>query len=204
MGAVKTLQKSELRANLEGYHARAVHRPDLRQAGVLVPLFPTPRGCQVLLTRRPQTLPRHAGQISFPGGRWEEGDADLRATALRESNEEVGLAPERVQVLGELDHVWTPSGFVLVPYVGWIAEGSVGAADPGEVEEVLFAEVADLMAPGVYREELWDREGTAYRISFFDMPFGTVWGATGRVLVRLLQVGFGWKDVEDTPWEVAR
>jgi len=207
VGAVKTLQNcdipaKELEARFAGYTARPVHRPEFRPAGVLVPLFPSPGGCQLLLTRRPQNLSRHGGQISFPGGAMDPEDADLRHTALRESQEEVGLAPERVRLLGELDHVWTPSGFVLVPFVGWIAEGSVGAADPHEVEEVLWVEVADLMAPGVYREEVWEREGTGYRISFFDVACGTVWGATARVLVRMLQVGFGWTGVEDKPWEI--
>ena len=201
MGAVKTLQNCDKRAIHDRLAARPpvpADRPDLRPAAVLVPLFPDGR---ILLTRRPQTLRKHPGQIAFPGGAYETSDPDLRHTALREAHEEVGLESEHVELLGELDHVWTPTGYVLVPYVGWVEGAFVERTDPGEVEEILFAQVEELMRPGVYREEDWEREGVTHRVVFFDLPGATVWGATGRVLVNFLQVACGWTGAAERPWE---
>lgn len=202
MGARSPLPKYDmmdtLQSRLQAHHPAAVERPDLRPAGVLVPLFAGP---QVLLTRRPQKMSRHPGQIAFPGGTYDPRDGSLEQTALRESHEEIGLDPARVEILGRLDQVWTPTGFVMHPFVGWVREPGSWRAAPDEVEEILCVPIGDLMLPGVFREEQWERGGVAYRVVFFDLPGGTVWGATGRILLRLLQVGFGWTEVAELPWE---
>jgi 8-oxo-dGTP pyrophosphatase MutT (NUDIX family) len=149
-------------------------------------------GETLVLTRRASHLSRHAGQISCPGGVREARDPDLQFTALRETHEEIGLEPSRVTVLGQLDDVWTPSGFVLTPYVG-VVEPPVSFRPTEEVAEILSVPLDDLLDPAVYElEERWLNE-QKYILGAFVLPQARVWGATARLIQRLLEVGFDWK-----------
>lgn len=158
--------------------------------GVLLLLL-ADRPARLVLTRRAAHLKRHAGQISCPGGVREQGDADLTATALRETHEEIGLEPARVRVLGQLDDVWTPSGFVLTPFVG-VVEPPVAFHPTEEVAEVLSLPLEEFLRPEVYqREERW-LDNQKFLLGAFALPQARVWGATARLVQRLLEVGFGW------------
>jgi 8-oxo-dGTP pyrophosphatase MutT (NUDIX family) len=176
-------------------------RQGLRAAAVLIPLLPTAEGLRILLIRRPTSMRTHAGQIALPGGGHDGSDVDLAATAVRETWEELGIEPSRVEILGQLDEVWTPSGYVMTPFVGWIESPNELRPNLAEVDEVVTTSVEELTAPGAYREELWDYEQKAHRMVFFDLAAGTVWGATSRILFRFLQIGLGWKAELDHPWE---
>jgi len=171
-----------------------------RPAGVLVPLLPRAGGLHLVLIRRGRDLPHHQGQIAFPGGSREADDVDLEQTALREAVEEIALRPEGVDILGRLDDVWTPSGFVVSAFVAALAGPQDFHPQPGEVEEVLEVPVSALVGQGVYREEVWTRGGQEIPVSFFELQGLTVWGATGRLVARLLEVGFGWKN-PGRPWQ---
>ncbi len=170
-----------------------------RPAGVLVPLLTRPQGLDLVLIRRGRELARHRGQIAFPGGGREPDDVDLRHTALREAVEEIAVRPDGVDFLGRLDDVWTPSGFVISAFVAALAEPQDFRPQAGEVEEVLQVPLRDLAARGVYREEVWRRQGQEVPVSFFELEGLTVWGATGRLVARLLEVGFGWQN-PGRPW----
>ncbi len=147
---------------------------------------------EIILTRRSEHLSRHPGQISCPGGVREEGDADLRATALRECHEEIGLPPERVEVLGQLDDVWTPSGFLLTPFVGW-TDPPVELSVCSEVAEILSIPLGELLDPEVFEmEEHWLGEQKLL-VGAFRLRQAHVWGATARLVQRLLEVGLEWK-----------
>ena len=170
-----------------------------RPAGVLVPLLTRPEGLHLVLIRRGADLPHHQGQIAFPGGIREPGDVDLQETALREAREEIALRPEGVEILGRLDDVWTPSGFVVSAFVAAVPHPQDFHPQAVEVEEILEVPLEHLTRPGVYREEVWVREGAEHPVAFFDLEGFTVWGATGRLVARLLEVGFGWKR-PGRPW----
>jgi 8-oxo-dGTP pyrophosphatase MutT (NUDIX family) len=158
----------------------------LREAAVLVPLFEHEGETQVLLTLRRMDLRHHAGQVSFPGGRIEPGETPL-AAALREAQEEVGLDPGRVEVLGALDEVMVlATGFRLVPWVGITPFPYPYVAHPAEVEALLYVPLSSLARSGVHRTEQLEAYGAPHEVHFYDLPAVTVWGATARVLHQLL------------------
>jgi 8-oxo-dGTP pyrophosphatase MutT (NUDIX family) len=159
-------------------------------ASVLVPLV-LQDGLTVLLTKRTEHLSDHPGQISFPGGRVEPGDSDATATALREAQEEIGLAPERVDVLGHLPQYTTGTGFVITPIVALVHPGSPLQPDPTEVAELFEVPLEFLMDPGNHRRHVVEIDGV--RREYLSMPWlgpgGArryfIWGATAAMLRNL-------------------
>ncbi|SAL47318.1 CoA pyrophosphatase [Caballeronia telluris] len=161
---------------------------DPRVASVLVALVVRDHGLSVLLTQRADHLSDHAGQISFPGGRREPEDADAAATALREAHEEVGLAPERVEVLGAMPDYLTGTGFRVTPVVALVHPPFTLTADTLEVADIFEVPLAFLMNPAHHEVRLFKWEGGERR--FFAMPYVAsekkapyfIWGATAGML----------------------
>ncbi len=160
-------------------------------AAVLAPIYEHDGEAHVVLTRRSPALRVHSGEVSFPGGRRDEGEG-LEETARREAHEEIGLDPWTVEIIGELDHLSTiTSGSFIVPYVGALPGRPELVASPAEVEAVLHVRLAELLDPGVYREERWPLFGTVRPIFFFELQGDTVWGATAAMLRQLLGLATG-------------
>jgi len=126
--------------------------------------------------------------VSFPGGARDPEDATTLHTALREVREELGIAPEAVEVLGMLDEIPTTSEFRVVPYVGLLNPGVELHPDAGEIAEVLELPVSDLLVPGLRRTEKRFYRGTERDVYFYDVGRHTIWGATARILSNLLKV----------------
>jgi 8-oxo-dGTP pyrophosphatase MutT (NUDIX family) len=150
---------------------------------------------RIILTKRPETMPSHQGEIAFPGGKYEPGlDADLRATALREAHEEIGLDPGAVEVVAELDHLVTVSArFDLAPFVGLLPGRPALVPHVREVDAVFDVAISELLRDDVFREERWEVPpemlvgvGKDRAIHFFELAGETFWGATARILVGLL------------------
>ncbi|MBX6323953.1 MAG: CoA pyrophosphatase, partial [Rhodospirillaceae bacterium] len=168
--------------------------PDLRPgrlltpAAVLVPLIDRPEGMTVLLTRRSDSLPHHAGQISFPGGCIEPHDADAADAALREAEEEVGLPRSAVEIVGRLDTYLTRTGFAVTPVVGIVTPPLTLAPDPVEVAEAFEAPLAFLLDRANHRRDSREYNGGVRH--FYAMPWGHhyIWGATAGMLVNLCDV----------------
>lgn len=160
----------------------------LRPAAVLVPLLDHAGGMTVLLTQRTAHLSAHAGQISFPGGRVEPGDADAVATALRETEEEVGLPRARVSVTGRLDTYLTGTGFEIAPIVGIVAPPVALAIDPFEVAEAFEVPLSYVLDRRNHQRV--ERESGGRRRGFFVLPYEgrNIWGATAGILVNLAEV----------------
>jgi len=153
-------------------------------AAVLVALYLNGGRLHAVFTKRRENLRRHPGEISFPGGRRDEGDPDLRATALREAEEEIGLAPEAVQVLGALQPTPTiVTGYAIYPFVGLIEPGNVWRLSAREVAEVLELALDDLLA-GYERRRLL-RRGVPIRTDTYVVGDDLIWGATARILADL-------------------
>ena len=160
----------------------------LRRAAVLVPLQRRPTGVEVVLTRRAEGLPTHPGQIAFPGGRHEPGrDESLLATALREAEEEIGLHPQDVDVLGALPAVATmSSGFEIHSFVALVPEGYVFTPEPGEVVEVFQMPLGARHDPALLVAHRWSVQGRPFDVPAILFGGRLVWGATLRILDLLL------------------
>ena len=163
---------------------RYVHAADFvaTPAAVLVPLINRPHGVSVMLTQRTAHLNDHAGQISFPGGRVDPGDVDRVYTALREAEEETGLARELVTILGSLPDYDIPTGFRVTPVVGWIEPPVRFAPDPFEVADVFEVPLTHFLDPGNHQRHSDERNGR--RRHYFSMPYEGryIWGATAGML----------------------
>jgi 8-oxo-dGTP pyrophosphatase MutT (NUDIX family) len=166
--------------------------PDAREAAVLVGVFDRDGEAHVVLTKRPETMPSHRGEIAFPGGKREDDDPDLRATALREASEEVGIDPATVDVVAELDRIGTvASAFTITPFVGVLIGEPRLRPHPVEVVDAFAVPVSELLDPETYREEIWDLFGAPRSMAFYELPGETVWGATARILTHFLAVVTG-------------
>jgi 8-oxo-dGTP pyrophosphatase MutT (NUDIX family) len=180
------MYRSDVRSRLEGSlepHPTPTPREGDRLAAVLLPLV---EGDRLVLTRRTEHLSRHPGEISFPGGLTHEEDVDLAATALRETQEELGLAPDDVEVLGALEPVYTfVSAILIVPFVGVVSATPVFTPSEAEIAEVLSYPLDELSAAETTVE--WPRGGRVYRGFAYPMSDGnTVWGATATIVHELI------------------
>ena len=154
-------------------------------AAVLVPIVDHPSGLTVIFTQRTAHLKAHSGQVSFPGGRAEPEDPTPEFTALREAQEEIGLAAERVEVLARLSVYHTRTGFRVTPVVGLVTPPVELVPDPREVEEVFEVPLAFLLDPGNHRRETRELQGRT--VGYYVMRYGThtIWGATAGMVVNL-------------------
>lgn len=160
--------------------------PGSTDAAVLIPLYPRGNELVAVFTERRGDLRRHAGEISFPGGRQDEPDEDLRTTALREAQEEIGLDPERVELLGALPPVGTfVTGYRVFAFVGSIAAGHEWSPQEAEVAEVLEFSLPQLIA-GHADKRLW-RRGVPIKMPTYTVEGHFVWGATARIVEHLLE-----------------
>lgn len=175
----------------------ALPGPARRPAAVLCVLFDAALGeggtqCHVVLTRRSSRLRSHTHQVSFPGGRLDEGESPAEA-ALREAREEVGIDPSSVEIIGRLSSLRTvlnPSP--ITPFVAMVPGRPRLVPNPAEVERAFDVPLVELFDPEVYREELWTfPDGAERPMQFFELIGDTVWGATARMLAELLDVVAG-------------
>jgi len=160
----------------------------LRQAAVLVPLVDHGKEITVLLTRRSSQLAHHAGQISFPGGRIEKQDRDAVAAALREAQEEIGLDPARVRLIGRLDTYVVRTGFRVHPFVGLVRAPLTPVLDRNEVEEAFEVPLGFFLRPGA--KERHSRMYRGQERHFFAYPYENyyIWGATAGMLGNLAEI----------------
>ena len=166
---------------------RAPPGAEPRQAGGLLVLYPIQGVLHLVLTVRTSNLNYHSGQISLPGGGWEEGDESLLATALREAEEEIGVAADELEILGPLTPLYIPpSNNVLHPFVGYARWRPTFDPDPAEVAELLEVPLALLLDPATRREEDWTWRGAELHVPFYAVGEHKVWGATAIVLAEFL------------------
>jgi 8-oxo-dGTP pyrophosphatase MutT (NUDIX family) len=155
-------------------------------AAVLVPLYLDRGDLHAVFTKRREDLSHHPGEISFPGGRPDFPDEDLRQTALREAEEEIGLSPNEVELVGALPPVGTfVTNYKIHPYVGVIKPGHAWTPQPTEVERILELSIPDLIA-GFEMKRLV-RKGVPFKTPTYTVDENLVWGATARIVQQLLE-----------------
>lgn len=158
---------------------------NLRPAAVLVPLVRRDDSLNILLTRRADHLRSHSGQVSFPGGRCEPEDDSLAATALREAQEEVGIEPDQVEVIGYLDDYPTMTRFRVTPVVGVLDAPEEYLPDAGEVAEIFEVPATLFLDRSAFERKIWSKDGI--NLPFFEVNYAAqrIWGATAGMLWNL-------------------
>ena len=160
----------------------------LKPAGVLIPVMVREECLSVLLTQRSAELKHHAGQVSFPGGRMEEADADIVTTALRETREEIGIAEEQVSIIGYLETMPTVTGYAVSPAVGLVDANAEMTIDKTEVEYVFEVPLEYLLEPGNQRMVPREWQGLSFAMVEFHYADQRIWGATAQMLLRFINI----------------
>ena len=176
-----------VRSALAGSPKTALDDSSLTPAAVLLLLYPGAGGYSIILNKRSDSVDEHKGEIALPGGRRDEGDGDLLETALRETQEEMGVRPSDVRVLGSLGDVATISNYAVSTFVGAIPSPYPFTPNE-EVAEVIEAPVSHLLAPRGRRDDAWMEEGRIHRRPAFGYEGHLVYGATGMIVGRFLDV----------------
>jgi 8-oxo-dGTP pyrophosphatase MutT (NUDIX family) len=162
-------------------------KPNLRDAAVLVPVVDHAEGASVILTQRTTNLRNHSGQIAFPGGRIDPEDASPEEAALRETGEEIGLAPERIDIIGRLPDYVSGSGYRIAPVLSVVRPGFSLDLNPHEVDAAFEVPLSFLMDPANHRRQsrIWNEKERF----FYEMPFGEryIWGVTAGIIRTLYE-----------------
>lgn len=178
---------------------KAIAGDDFRPAAVLAPIQERPDGDYLVLTLRADNLSSHSGQVAFPGGSIDPDDEGAAATALRETEEEIGVAPGDVRILGQLDQVVAGYNFLVTPFVGLIPYPYEFRPDPRETAEVFSVPVAALL-----RQEALTLDARLSRrsepIYHFQYQEWDIWGATARMVKQLLELVYGYEARAARPW----
>ena len=181
--------KERLRQALSRRQKSCITDATRAPSAVLVPITYKDGEYHILFTRRTQTVQYHKGQISFPGGAYEERDGTLLNTALRECTEEVGLAVDTGDVLGELDEVFTvTSGYIISPYVALVGESCAFKIDPSETAEVLEVPISVLLDKSCRRQTTQMVRDQQVTVDCYYYQGNIIWGATARILEQFLEI----------------
>lgn len=161
------------------------------QAAILLAVMGNDNNAKVLLTQRAGHLSTHAGEVSFPGGMWETRDADLKETALRESQEEVDLEPDAVEIIDQLPSTYTRSGIQVTPYYGRVTGDIHLRPNPEELDSLFWLPILFLKEDPRVRTDIFHYAGRDYWAPVYEYSDYTIWGFSARVLVEFSNRYFG-------------
>lgn len=173
---------------LARHRPQCISRDRLRPAAILLPIYLRSGEETILFTRRTDHLEHHSGEISFPGGARHPEDVNLAATALRETEEEMGIARGDVELLGRLDDFYSVHGYHVVPYVGTFPWPYPFRVNPEEIAEVIELSVARLRDPAIYHCEDWRHRGRVHPVHFYLINGHQIWGLTAAILKQFLEL----------------
>ena len=181
--------KQELKQALFRRQKQCIINNSHKQAAVLLPIYHKNGKYYILFTKRTERVMTHKGQISFPGGTLEQGDTTLLDTALRECDEEIGLTPDKVEILGELDDITTETtGYIISPFIGLIPYPYQFKVNGEEIEEIIEVPISALLDRTCLHSENMVREGKIVNLYFYNYQGRVIWGATARILRQFLDI----------------
>lgn len=199
--AVKTYLKETLQGELPGIQAHSKMLPTgrqlkshdelsmVKQSSVLLLLFPEGDQLCICLTKRPQTMKHHPGQISFPGGKVEKEDLSAEMTALREAREEVGIDHHSIEILGKLSDLYVEvSQFSIQPFLAWADQKPDFLVDYGEVEELILFPVSDFVSNEIISETELETATGLLQVKYYPYNGEFIWGATAMILSELIEI----------------
>jgi 8-oxo-dGTP pyrophosphatase MutT (NUDIX family) len=181
------LDRKRLASHLQAFPRQTIPQGSLRPAAVLLPLYQRNDRDYLLFTERTAHLEHHAGEISFPGGGHDPEDADLSATALRETEEELGIMRAHIEVLGRMDDFYSIHGYHVVPFVGTIPNPDYLQLDPFEIAGTFEAPLDHFRDPSIHRVEDWQHRGRTHLVDFYQFEEHTIWGLTAAILRQFLE-----------------
>jgi 8-oxo-dGTP pyrophosphatase MutT (NUDIX family) len=167
---------------------KPIHDPAYVRAAVIVPLFNKDELCYILFTRRTQEVKHHKGQVSFPGGAFDEGDGDLRGTALRETFEEIGLREKDIRIIGTLDDIVTTTRFIVTPFVGYFPYPYPFQLSKREIEEIIEVPLPVLLDPACFSEKKIVDGNSKRWVYNYQYGHHAIWGATAKILKQFLEL----------------
>ena len=182
------LDRVWLSRRLQSFPQHTIPVDGLRPAAVLVPLLVRNGEDCLLFTRRTEHLPHHGGEISFPGGARHAEDPDLAGTARRETEEELGIGADLIELHGRLDDYWSIHGYHVVPFVGTIPHPFPYRIADFEIAELIEAPVDHFRQPGVHHVEDWTHRGRVHPVDFYRYGEHVIWGLTAAILRQFLSV----------------
>ncbi len=162
-----------------------------RPAAVLIPLFFKDGQAYLLFTKRTENMEHHKGQISFPGGSYDAADSDLSVTALRETEEEVGIRVADITLLGQTDKLLTTSGFLITPFVGIFTYPYKFKVNPGEIERLIEVPLIELLDETIFTLKPFSAAGNTWLVHYYGVGEDVIWGVTGFLLSNFLSIVFG-------------
>jgi len=181
------LDRDRLASHLQTFPRQTIPLDSLRPAAVLLPLYRRDDRDYLLFTERTAHLQHHAGEISFPGGGHDAEDASLSATALRETEEELGISRAQIEVLGRLDDFYSIHGYHVVPFVGTIPVPDNLQLDPFEIAAIFEAPLDYFRDPSVHHVEDWRHHGRTHLVDFYQFEQHVIWGLTAAILRQFLE-----------------
>jgi len=199
---VKTYLKESLQSELPGVNAHSKMLPpgrrlktnddelsSVKMSSVLLLLFPEGEQLYICLTKRPQTMKHHPGQISFPGGKVEKDDTSAEMTALREAREEVGIDHGKIEILGKLSDLYVEvSQFSIQPFLAWADQRPDFLVDFGEVEKLILFPVSDFVANEIISEIELETVTGSLQVKYYPYDGEFIWGATAMILSELIEI----------------
>jgi 8-oxo-dGTP pyrophosphatase MutT (NUDIX family) len=178
----------EIKRILNARQRKIIDYLSFPHAAVLVPLFERAGECHILFTKRTDQVKHHKGEISFPGGMFDEEDGNLKKTALREAFEEIGLNEEDVQILGTLDDIVTVTEFIVTPYVGIFPYPYPFKVSPIEIAELIEVPFKSLLDSGCFGEIEIIQNDRRRIVQSYQFKHHNIWGATARILKQFLDL----------------
>ncbi len=181
------LDRCRLARHLQAFPKQTIPVDSLRPAAVLVPLYQRDGRDYLLFTERTAHLEHHAGEISFPGGGYDSDDKDLHVTALRETEEELGIQRAHIEIIGRLDDFYSVHGYHVIPFVGTIPKPDNLQHDPYEIAGTFEAPLEHFRNPEVHHVEDWQHRGRSHVVDFYHYDQHVIWGLTAAILRQFIE-----------------